>query len=47
MVDVYLYEGCANAKDLKLRYAGETEGPPPPTEGYGYGDGLVSVQVAG
>lgn len=47
MPDVYLYEGCVDPNDVKLRYAGETEGPPPPTEGYGYGDGLVCVQVAG
>ena len=30
MPDVYLYEGCANPKDVKLREAGEA---PPPTEG--------------
>lgn len=45
MLDVYLYEGCANPKDVKLREAGWT--PPPPAVGYHYSDGLVSVQVAG
>lgn len=45
MPDVYLYEGCVNPKDVKLRYAGEIEEAE--AAGYSYSDGLVSVQVAG
>lgn len=44
MPDVYLYEGCANPKDVKLREAGA---PPPPAIGYPYSDGLVCVHVGG